>query len=569
MTDEVRIAYFSMEIGLSTEMPTYSGGLGVLAGDTLRAAADMGLPLVGVTLLYRQGFFRQHLGPDGSQQEDSPTWDPAQFMEPLPQRVSLTLEGRTVYLRAWCLRLKGVHGDEVPIFMLDADLPENAPEDCALTGQLYGGDQRYRLRQEALLGLGGIALLRALGYNSIETYHMNEGHSALLTVALMQEAEPGRSPGPPSPAIVASVRSKCVFTTHTPVPAGHDRFPIGLVTEVLGDHLAETVHQLPCCEGHVLNMTYLGLFFSRFINGVSRLHGEVAQGLYPDYKVRSITNGVHTTTWASEPLTDLFDRRIPGWRSDGQMLRRALSIPVEEVLTSHGQAKRGLLSAIEARTGTHLDPTVMTIGFARRAATYKRADLVFGDTDDLRAIARDAGRVQFVYAGKAHPHDEPAKEIIRRVFAAREELKDEIPVVYLEEHDMGLGKLLCSGVDLWLNNPQKPMEASGTSGMKAALNGVPSLSVADGWWPEGWLEGVTGWLIGDEDPHSDDPEAERVSLYNKLNYLVVPMFYGSPQNYGRVMRSTIALNGAYFTAQRMLQQYLSEAYALPYASLHA
>jgi len=541
-------------------MPTYSGGLGVLSGDTLRAAADLGVPVVAVTLLYRQGFFRQHLAADGHQTEDQPVWDPERYLEAVPQRVSLEVEGRRVVIRAWLYRLRGVNGDEVPIYMLDTDMPENAPEDAALTGLLYGGDQRYRLRQEALLGFGGVAMLRALGYRELETYHMNEGHSALLTLALLYEEEPGRPAGWTDPAKMAAVRSKCVFTTHTPVPAGHDRFPIGLVTEVLGEEMAETIHQLPCVEGHVLNMTYLGLFFSRYINGVARLHGEVAQELYPDYKVHSITNGVHAVNWTSAAMSALYERRVPGWQADGHKLRRALSIPVGEVIAAHRTAKAALLDEVFKRTGVMLDPAVMTIGFARRAATYKRADLVFGNLESLRAIAHEAGRVQFVYAGKAHPHDEPAKDIIRRVYAARDELAGEIPVVYLEEHDMTLGKLLCSGVDLWLNNPQRPMEASGTSGMKAALNGVPSLSVLDGWWPEGWVEGVTGWSIGDGVADVDDPDVERTWLHNKLNYVIVPMFYGSPENYGRVMRSTIAINGAYFTAQRMLEEYVAEAY---------
>jgi starch phosphorylase len=552
-----------MEVGLRTEMPTYSGGLGVLSGDTLRAAADLGLPLVAVTLLYRQGFFRQHLASDGQQSEDQPIWDPERFLEPCPQRVKLAIDGREVTIRAWLCRLRGVNGHEVPIYMLDTDLPENAPEDAALTGQLYGGDQRYRLRQEALLGLGGVAMLRALGFDDLETYHMNEGHSALLTLALLYEMEPGRGSGWTDPTMIASVRSKCVFTTHTPVPAGHDRFPIGLVHEVLGDDMAETIHQLACVEGHVLNMTYLGLFFSRYVNGVAHLHGQVAQRLYPDYHIKSITNGVHARTWTSDPVAEMFDSRLPGWRMDAVMLRRALTIPVEEVITAHRKAKAALLDEVFKRTGNMLDPAVMTIGFARRAATYKRADLVFGNLDNLRRIAHESGRLQFVYAGKAHPHDEPAKDIIRRVYAARDALQGEIPIVYLEEHDMTLGKLLCSGVDLWLNNPQRPMEASGTSGMKAALNGVPSLSVLDGWWPEGWVEGETGWSIGDGVTEVDDADVERAWLHNKLNYKILPLFYGSPEQYGRVMRSTIAINGAYFTAQRMLQQYINEAYALP------
>jgi starch phosphorylase len=530
----------------------------VLSGDTLRAAADLDAPIVAVTLLHRQGFFRQHLAQDGTQTETSPQWDPTQFLEPVAGTVSLALEGREVRVRAWLCRVAGAGGSEVPLYMLDADLPDNDPEDRALTGQLYGGDQRYRLRQEAILGIGGIAMLRALGYDSIETYHMNEGHSALLTLALLEEAK-GSAPVP-SEGDIAAVRNCCVFTTHTPVPAGHDRFPLELVRSVLGESLASTIEQLPCREDELLNMTLLGLFFSRFVNGVARRHGEVAQSLFPDHRIEAITNGVHAGNWVSEPFAELYDREIPNWRLDNYYLRQALNLQVDDVLQAHHKAKRNLMAEVENRTGVRLDPAVITIGFARRAAAYKRADLVFSDPESLRAMAREAGPLQFIYAGKAHPHDAPAKDLIKRVIAARDDLRDEISVVYLEEHDMGLAKLLCAGVDLWLNNPQKPLEASGTSGMKAALNGVPSLSVLDGWWPEGWIEGVTGWSIGEGLDEDDDPSREVMSLYSKLSYVILPLFYGSPALYGRLMRSTIAINGAYFTAQRMLQQYLSLAY---------
>jgi glycogen phosphorylase len=562
MTSDRRVAYFSMEIGLRADMPTYSGGLGVLAGDTLRAAADLSTPVVALTLLYRQGFFRQQLGPEGVQMEAAPAWEPERFLEPVSGRTTLQLEGREVSVRAWLYRLRGVTGAEVPIYMLDADLPENDPEDRALTGSLYGGDQRYRLRQEALLGLGGVTLLRKLGHDQLQTYHMNEGHSALLTLALLAEATQAGGLDTFSDADVETVRQSCVFTTHTPVPAGHDRFPHSLVHSVLGEDLAGVVARLPCCEDDILNMTYLGLYFSRFVNGVSRRHSEIAQDLYPDYKIHAITNGVHAGTWTSPAFAALFDRHIPGWRQDNPDLRQVLMVPVEEILDAHIEAKRALLVEVEKRTGVKLDPSVMTIGFARRAATYKRADFVFGELDNLRSIARQAGRLQFIYAGKAHPHDEPGKDIIRRIFAARDSLGSEVPVVYLEDHDMDLGRLLCAGVDLWLNNPQKPMEASGTSGMKAALNGVPSLSILDGWWPEGWIEGVTGWSIDENLDLEEDVRMELMTLYNKLSYVIVPMFYGAPANYGRIMRNTIAINGAYFTAQRMLQQYAVAAYAM-------
>jgi starch phosphorylase len=555
-----RIAYFSMEVGLRTEMPTYSGGLGVLSGDTLRAAADLDAPIVAVTLLYRQGFFRQHLAADGSQTETAPRWDPESFLQPLDTLVRIRIEGREVCLRPWLYRMQGAGGGEVPLYMLDADLPENDPEDRALTGQLYGGDQRYRLRQEAILGLGGVAMLRALGYDQLDTFHMNEGHSALLTLALLNEVK-GGSPEA-SEGDIAAVRNRCVFTTHTPVAAGHDRFPLELVRSILGESMADLIESLPCREDGLLNMTLLGLFFSRFVNGVARRHGQVARLLYPHYQVSAITNGVHAVTWVSDPMAQLFDRRLPGWRGDSHYLRQALDLPVEAVMEAHHRAKRDLIGEVAKRTGVQLDPSVMTIGFARRAAAYKRADLVFSQPETLRQIARNVGRLQFIYAGKAHPHDVQAKELIKRVVTAGEELESDVPVVYLEEHDMALGKLLCSGVDLWLNNPQKPMEASGTSGMKAALNGVPSLSVLDGWWPEGWIEGVTGWSIGDGLEEADALQ-ESQSIYNKLSYVILPLFYGSPSLYGGVMRSTIAINGAYFTTERMLQQYLNSAYVVP------
>lgn len=562
MTADRRIAYFSMEIGLEAEMPTYAGGLGVLAGDTLRAAADLGLPFVGVTLLHRQGFFHQEIGPDGFQTEAPDVWDPARFLEKIDVRLSLDLQGRSVAFGAWRYVVHGVHGDEVPVFLLDADLPQNEAEDRALTGQLYGGDQRYRLRQEALLGLGGMKLLRALGYDSIETYHINEGHSSLLALSLLGEGVTSSSLLRPTDADFEAVRARCVFTTHTPVPAGHDRFPLSLVEEVLGEELAAAVERLPFVEDSVLNMTHMGLFFARYVNGVAQRHGEIAQALYPGYEVASITNGVHAATWVSPPFAALFDRELSGWRADNAYLRRAISLPLDHVLEAHAEAKRQLLSEVERRAGVHLDPSVMTVGFARRAVTYKRPDFVFADLDELRELVGQAGPLQFVFAGKAHPQDIAAKDMIRRVFAAGEHLGDSLPVVWLEGYDMALGRLLCSGVDLWLNNPHKPLEASGTSGMKAALNGVPSLSVLDGWWPEGWIEGVTGWSIGNGPEYESDAADELSSLYNKLRYVILPLFYGSPAAYARVMRSTIALNGSYFTAQRMLEQYALNAYRL-------
>lgn len=556
-------AYFSMEIGLDPAIPTYSGGLGVLAGDTLRAAADLGVPMVGITLIHHKGFFRQHLDAVGSQSESPYDWDPAKYLEPLPQRVSIIIEGRPVQIRAWRYVATGATGHEVPIYLLDTALEENGAWDRALTDTLYGGDQRYRVCQEMVLGLGGVAMLHQLGFDDVKTFHMNEGHSALLTLALLEEEL--ERPGARTLADAErAVRQRCVFTTHTPVRAGHDQFALDLAREALGDERYEMAAEH--ATNGVWDMTRLALALSHYVNGVSERHHRVSQELFPEYSISAVTNGVHAGTWTSPPFAALFDRHIPRWRQDNLYLRSAATIPLEEIQKAHAQAKRDLATEVMLRSGATLDPRLMTIGFARRATAYKRIDLIFSDLDRLRHIVSGAGPLQIVYGGKAHPHDDGGKELIRRVFEAKEELKDSTRIVFLEEYDIALGKLLTAGVDLWLNTPQKPLEASGTSGMKAALNGVPSLSVLDGWWIEGHVEGVTGWSIGDSAETGTDEAVEIESMYDKLEYVILPTYYGRPKAFAQVMRSAIALNGSFFNTQRMVLQYVRNAYEAPHGS---
>ena len=566
MLDEThaRVAYFSMEICLEQAIPTYSGGLGVLAGDTLRSAADLNVPMSAVTLLYRKGYFRQHLDPNGNQSEEPVAWRPADVLELTAKRVIVDVEGRDVVVRAWRYPIKGIDGHTVPVYLLDTDLPENSEWDRTLTDYLYGGDSRYRLCQEVVLGMGGAELVRALGDDAGMQYHINEGHAALLTLSLLERQLAGGDHQTPTEADVAAVRSQCIFTTHTPVPAGHDRFPESLVRSVLGDARADLLRATGCCDGEGepwLNMTRLALRFSHYVNGVAMRHGEISQGMFPNYPVHAITNGVHAVTWTSPPFRDLFDRHIPGWRRDNLYLRYAVGIPLDEIREAHAHAKRLLLDEVARRTGTRLDPAIMTIGFARRATPYKRADLIFSDLDRLRAITRSAGAMQIVFAGKAHPRDEGGKELIRHIFRAAHELDDSLRVVYLENYEMDLGALLTSGVDLWLNNPMKPLEASGTSGMKAAINGVPSLSVLDGWWVEGHVEGATGWSIGNSDATEPDSAAELDDMYTKLERVILPLFYGLPPAFAQVMRYAIALNGSFFNTQRMVDQYIRNAYS--------
>jgi starch phosphorylase len=556
------IAYFSMEIGLTSNMPTYSGGLGVLAGDTIRSAADLGLPLLAMTLLHRKGYFAQKIV-EGRQTERPEKWNVEDFLKEMPQRVSVTLEGRAVSVRAWEYSVVGISGLVVPVYLLDTDLPENSPWDREITHSLYGGDRHYRLCQEAILGIGGVRMLRALGCSAITRFHMNEGHASLLSLELLSEH--AKADGRPVISLddVAAVRKLCVFTTHTPVPAGHDLFPMDLVERVLGRNDIFAMKEVFCCDG-VLNMTYLALNLSHYVNGVAKRHGEVSRRMFARYPIDSITNGVHAATWTAPAMSALFDRHIPDWRKDNFSLRHALDIPKPELWGAHAAAKEELIRRVNNERNSGMDARTFTIGFARRAATYKRADLLLLEPERLLRIFAKAGPFQIVYAGKAHPQDQGGKEVIHKILEIQAAFQGQIKMAYLENYDMDLGRVLVAGADLWLNTPQPPLEASGTSGMKAALNGVPSLSIRDGWWVEGHIEGITGWAIGadEETRTSSDTARDANLLYDKLEEVILPLYYNERDRFIDVMRHAIALNGSFFNTQRMLQQYVVRAYML-------
>ena len=560
---EAQIAYFSMEIALHPAMPTYSGGLGILAGDMIRAAADRELPMVGVTLLHRKGYFYQTLDRRGWQTEDSVEWIVEDFVQELPQRAAVTIEGRTVHLRAWRYDVRGCAGAVVPVYLLDSDLPENGEWDRTLTHWLYGGDAHYRLCQEVVLGVGGVTVLRALGYHGLERFHMNEGHASLLPLALLDEEAKRAGRGCFTHEDIEAVRRHCVFTTHTAVPAGHDRFPTDLINRVLGRPETEAMKEVLLWDDY-LNLTYLALNLSHYVNGVAKRHAAVLQQMFAQYRIDAITNGVHATTWTSPPFQALFDQHVPGWREDNFTLRYALSIPSQDVWRAHDQAKRQLLDHVNRVTNVGMDARELTIGFARRDATYKRGDLVFRDLERLKKISAEIGRFQIIFAGKAHPQDQEGKELIQRIFQARDALKTHVKIAYLPNYDWPLAQVMTAGVDVWLNTPQPPLEASGTSGMKAALNGVPSFSILDGWWIEGCIEGVTGWAIGDLPSPANDGQdhspRDAASLYDKLERVIVPLFYRERERFIDIMRHSIALNGSFFNTQRMVLQYVTRAY---------
>lgn len=563
------IAYFSMEIALSPAMPTYSGGLGMLAGDTIRSAADLKVPMVAISLLHRKGYFNQALGPDGWQVETPADWQVENFCREAPERAEVTIEGRTVHLRAWRHTVRGISGHEVPVFLLDTDLPENSDWDRTLTDFLYGGDAHYRLCQEVVLGIGGVRMLRALGYHDVSRFHMNEGHAALLGLELLDERARWFHRDRFNHEDVQAIKRQCVFTTHTPVPAGHDKFPLDHVRRALGRDDIFDMHEVFCCDGE-LNMSYLALNLSHYVNGVAKRHGEVSRQILTPrdashhYQIDSITNGIHLATWAAPSFAALFDRHLPGWREDNSSLRNILGIPSNELWESHAAAKARLVEEVNRRTHDHFDCDSFTLGFARRATAYKRPALLLTDPARLKSIAAGVGRIQILFAGKSHPRDEAGKQCIQQIVHAAQSLAPEVKMVYLENYDWNLARLLVAGVDVWLNTPQPPLEASGTSGMKAALNGVPSLSVLDGWWIEGCVEGVTGWAIGDRFAPSLDPadraRCDAASLYDKLEHVVLPRFFGQRDQFVSIMRQTISLNASHFNTERMVQEYAVKAY---------
>jgi starch phosphorylase len=559
-----KIAYFSMEIALAKALPTYSGGLGMLAGDSLRSAADTGVSLVAISLVHRRGYFEQHLDANGQQTESDVVWSPETLLPSANQTISIILQGREITLRTWRYDVVGVSGHIIPVFLLDSDVEGNDPWDRHLTDHLYGGDTYYRLCQEAILGLGGIHMLHALGCQP-EVCHMNEGHAALLTVGLL---EARLAPSPLSAATeedAHAVQQQCVFTTHTPVPAGHDKFGLDQMLQVLGHERSSTIERFGCLHNQLLNMTYLALRFSRYVNGVAMQHGKVSQQMFPEYTVHAITNGVHAATWLSQPFQELLDKEIPSWRHDNEYLRSVYGIAPEAIEAAHALGKQRLLATVKQRTGIALSPDVLTLGFARRVATYKRASLMFHSPERLIEIAERVGGLQILMAGKAHPADNAGKGLIRDIFAEAAKLdSSKLHILYLENYDWELGEQLTNGVDVWLNTPLRPYEASGTSGMKAALNGVPSLSVLDGWWIEGCAENVTGWAIPDFDSEAQEADA----LYEKLEHTIAPL-YADKAAWAQIRRHCIAMNGTFFNTHRMFGQYVSNAYFPASASVAA
>ena len=539
------VGYFTAEIGLWSELHTYSGGLGVLAGDHVKSAADAGTPLVGVTLLYHQGYARQHIDANGVQTESFPEFDPNEHVSKTKIVLKLHLDGQPLSAYVWKADIVGQSGHIVPVYFIDTRHPANSSEHQELSSRLYGGDDEVRIRQEYVLGVGGVQLFDYLD-SELHGLHLNEGH---CTFAMLELLNRGWSR--------EELAQRSLFTTHTPVPAGHDRFEWPLVREVVGELLPVDAKELVIAAGDSENgrrcsMSHLAVALSTSVNAVSKLNADVAMTMFDEQIIQPITNGVHHITWTSPVMASLFDGYLPGWRVQPETISEAETLPTDALLEARNQARQHLREFVLSKTGVELSSERLTIGFARRFATYKRANLVFRDLERLRNIG--AGKIQFVFSGKAHPRDKGGKQLIRDIYDSAEQIAEEIPVAFIENYDMETGLLMTSGVDIWLNNPIRPMEASGTSGMKAAMNGVPNCSILDGWWPEACIHGVNGWAIGNaENVRNDERDAN--NIYQVLEQDVLPLWEGSKDAWAEMMKASIAAS-AEFTGHRMIQDYL-------------
>lgn len=553
-----RIAYFTMEVALRAEMHTYAGGLGVLAGDTVRSAADLALPVVFVALVSRAGYFRQSIDDEGRQQEQPDWWSPKDWCEPLDAMVAVTIERRRVWVRPWLyVHTSPQSGRAAPVLLLDTDLDQNSDEDRQLTHHLYGGDEAYRLKQEAVLGLGGVRLLHALGFD-IRTYHLNEGHAALLALELLERSRPAMPDGAErAPCDAAAVRERCVFTTHTPVEAAQDRFGHALFERLLPD-LGAAPELRALAGDNEVNMTRLALSLAGWVNGVSVRHARTTEHMYPGRRIHAVTNGVHVGTWTHPRFAALYQAHWPHWQHEPELLARATVLPEEELWRCHVAAKAELIDRVHRLSGRRLDAELPVLVIARRMTGYKRPLLLFSDLDRLAAIAR-RHPFQLVLAGKAHPRDDSGKQAIHALQQHLRALPPGLQAVFLPNHDLDLAKTLVAGADLWLNTPLPPMEASGTSGMKAALNGVLNASVLDGWWLEACQHGINGWAIGsDGEPSAGEADAD--ALYRLLGDEVLPAWSQDRPRWQAMMKEGLRSIASYFNSQRMMRRYASEVY---------
>lgn len=556
----LQLAYFSMEIMLRTHIPTYAGGLGILAGDLLRSCADMQIPAAGMTLVYNGTFFNQVFNPDGTQSYKELEWRKSDQFTKMPHRIELTINDQQVSVGCWRYDIVGYDGFVVPVYLLDTDYITNPQWARDITSNLYAGNGEMRISQELVLGMGGVQMLKKIGYESVDIYHMNEGHAAFVPLALM----------PDHNYQDADVKKKCVFTTHTPIPEGHDTFDYELAYTYGKSYFPWHIRKLAGEDR--LDMTRLALNMSKYSFGVSQKHGEVSHNMFPGYPIGAITNGVHHRTWIGSTMQDLYNEHMPEWINNPSALSQAVTkLPDDALFNTHQECKKILVNFVNHHLTSNttlegrehpdqdelFDVDTLTIALARRPVAYKRPLLIYHDLERLVRIA--AGRVQIIQSGKSHPDDDVSHRIVRDILHMSKKLKGIVRIVYLENYSPKLARLLVSGTDVWLNSPMKPLEASGTSGMKAAMNGILNFSVLDGWWIEGYKSCPdAGFSIGTMDSANND-EADADDLYTKLEHTLIPLYYENRTEWIRRMKNAITL-GAYFNTNRCIEEYKSKAW---------
>lgn len=556
LKDNTLVAYISMEIGIDSSIPTYSGGLGVLSGDTVRSAADLEIPMVAVCLCYSSGYFYQLFNEKGEQKEKEIEWNYFYEFEKISKPITIKIEDKEVLVTAWLYKVIGQSGHTIPIYLLTTDVEDNEDWMKQMTGSLYDSTSRWnRIVQEQILGIGAVKLLKSQGYKNLEVYHLNEGHGSFSIVELFNNLRD-----------LEKVKESVVFTTHTPVPAGHDKFDQKLVDKVFENRFPPELRKLADDNGS-LNMTFLGMNVSRYQNGVAKKHGEISRKMFPNNNIDYITNGVHLPFWISKPIRKMFERKWPNWKSNPHLLQNAIELDDLELFDAHIENKFNLINYQKGHSWNLLDEELITFGFARRFATYKRATLIFHDIDRLGKLCQ--GKAQFLFAGKAHPKDVMGKDFIKKIYESGEYLYDNygVKVVLIENYNMDMAHMLVSGVDVWLNTPERYREASGTSGMKAALNGILNCSVLDGWWLEGYkMNPMAGWAIGPDDSNPSDPgvsndwDIDSNAFYEILENEIIPTYMNHDEWLHRA-KHAISL-AAFFNTHRMVEEYAAKAYRL-------
>lgn len=559
------IAYFSMEMMLETDIPTYSGGLGVLAGDLLRSCADMEINAVGMSLVYSGEVFKQHVSQDGSQTFMEVEWRKMDQLTKLTDRVKLSIHGEDVHVGVWRYDIVGIDEHVVPVFLLDTDLPMNSDWAREITRNLYADRGDLRISQEIVLGIGGVKMLRQLGYGNARTYHMNEGHCAFVPLALHEFYDYKDEP----------VRQMCTFTTHTPIPEGHDEFDYEFAYRYAEPYLPWHIRDIASKEK--LHMTKLAMNMSKVSFGVSEKHGKVSRHIFPGFEIGNITNGVHHRTWISAAMQDLFELHMPGFLHDpGKLKTSADKIPDDELWNSHMLNKQKLVDYVNRHLfefckddkgmevicdSDYFHPDTLTIAMARRPVPYKRPLLLYHDIEKLLNVAE--GKIQIIQCGKSHPHDQNSLDIVKEILSISNQLRGKIRISYLEDYSPRIARLLVAGADLWMNTPMQPLEASGTSGMKAAMNGVLNFSVPDGWWIEGArMSPLAGFTIGEEIPGleaSFDNNKDAESIYTQLADTIIPMYYDNRSEWINRMKHAISLGG-YFNTHRCIREYKKSAW---------